>query len=549
MRRVMINLGEEVSKEEVDDVLAAFDEDGDGEISPEEFAAALKAEGLLGTEFLDKGKGGAGDSDKAKSRWPAANSYEDVIAQIGVQDEGPQAIDRLDGALMARDSELLAARLKNAERGLLNPTGKLMTYWDFFTLGALFFTATVTPYEVCLMWLAPTWSDGAAVWLTPLFVFNLFVNLIFMVDIVFNFFLPYKEPILKGGGLVKSHRRIMLHYLQGWFALDIISVIPIDLILMGVDTTEVEGAAMLGAIRMLRLLRLIKLTRILRASRIFSRWENKISLSYGNRSLIMLAVGVLLLLHWFACLLGLIAQLMTPLRTSALSAAVEATMLTDPTCTGCTANLQKVAGSHCFDICLTPCESSTLAQMVVGPDPAPGAFDAQSALIGAKEAWPCRYAAAGKISPMPQYHGELWIAGLYVAMIQLGGGVGSIVPENLLEYIVFFLCILFGSVAWAGVVGTICAVLTNEDPATIEFKQNMDALNYFLHDMNMPSELCVRAREYLRNKRALYKTRAYNEFLEGTLSPTLRIDVVAQMSGEMLTKTVWCAPLTRLLCC
>lgn len=98
-----------------------------------------------------------------------------------------------------------------------------------------------------------------------------------------------------------------LHYLKGWFTLDIISVIPIDLILMGVDTTEVDGAAMLGAIRMLRLLRLIKLTRILRASRIFSRWENKISLSYGTRSLITLAVGVLLLLHWFACLLGLIA--------------------------------------------------------------------------------------------------------------------------------------------------------------------------------------------------------------------------------------------------
>ena len=32
----MINLGEEVSKEQVDDVIAAFDEDGDGEISPDE---------------------------------------------------------------------------------------------------------------------------------------------------------------------------------------------------------------------------------------------------------------------------------------------------------------------------------------------------------------------------------------------------------------------------------------------------------------------------------------------------------------------------------
>jgi hypothetical protein len=49
---------------------------------------------------------------------------------------------------------------------------------------------------------------------------------------------------------------------------------------------------------MLRLLRLIKLARILRASRIFSRWENHISISYGTQSLIKLFIGVLLMLHW-----------------------------------------------------------------------------------------------------------------------------------------------------------------------------------------------------------------------------------------------------------
>ena len=343
---------------------------------------------------------------------------------------------------------------------------------------------------------------------------------------------------------------------------------------MGVDMTEVSGATVLGAIRMLRLLRLIKLARILRASRIFNRWENKISLSCeyphsdrrplspcpppppslphsfnvlaaGNRSLIKVAVGVLLLLHWFACLLGLVAQLMAPPRSNELSAAVEATILKDPACTGCTADVLNVRGSHCFDICLTPCEAETLAQMMVGPNAAPVALDAQKALVSAQEAWPCRYAAAGKISPMPSYHGELWIAGLYVAMIQLGGGVGSIVPENLLEYIVFFLCILFGSVAWAGVVGTICAVLTAADPAALEYSRKMDLLNYFLNDMNIRSDLRERAREYLRNKRELYKTAEYNEFLQNTLSPTLRDEVVAEISGDML-KTVWYA--APLLC-
>jgi len=540
-------------------MLAAFDEDGDGQISPEEFANALKQESLLGSAGVAVNAAAAApDAEPAqtpatgeapeetlptgpsKARPKAgAASYEDIISGLGSNDGGTDTFGKLDGALMKRDSDLLAARIAKMDKGLLKPGGQLMTYWDFFTLSALFFTATITPYEVCLMWESPAWSDGVAAWLTPLFVVNICVNLIFMVDIVFNFFLPYKESVRMGGGLVKSHKRIVRHYLRGWFCLDVVSVLPVDLLLMAIDTTKLSGATMLSAIRMLRLLRLIKLARILRASRIFSRWENKISLSYGNRQLIMLAVSVLLLLHWFSCLLGLLAQLMAAPRTPELRAAIEATVLVDGSCTGCTTDLLDARNSVCYGICLTPCESYTLAEMEVGEAAPPGALDAQLALVLAKETWPCRYAAAGKIASMPSYHGELWIAGLYVAMIQLGGGVGSIVPENLPEYILFFLCILFGSVAWAGVVGTICAVLTTSDPATIEFRQNMDSLNYFLADMNLSSSMRIRAREYLRNKRDLYKKASYNELLSSILSPQLRIEVVGKISGDMLTATVW----------
>lgn len=55
--------------------------------------------------------------------------------------------------------------------------------------------------------------------------------------------------------------------------------------------------------------------------------------------------------------------------------------------------------------------------------------------------------------------GQMWVAALYVALIQLGGGVGSIVPENATEYILFLVSIIIGSVTWAMVVGTICGIL------------------------------------------------------------------------------------------
>jgi len=124
-----------------------------------------------------------------------------------------------------------------------------------------------------------------------------------------------------------------------------------------------------------------------------------------------------------------------------------------------------------------------------------------------------------------------------VAMIQLGGGVGSIVPENLAEYILFLVSIILGSVTWAMVVGTICATLSTGDPHNIAFKQNMDNLNYFLDDMNMPSELRIQAREYLRNTKDLAKKRSYIELMD-LFSPDLRQVVVLRMSAKML-KSVW----------
>ena len=52
MRRMMFNLGENMSVDQVDEILRLFDQDGDGQISPEEFGQALIDEKLLGTKVM-----------------------------------------------------------------------------------------------------------------------------------------------------------------------------------------------------------------------------------------------------------------------------------------------------------------------------------------------------------------------------------------------------------------------------------------------------------------------------------------------------------------
>ena len=123
--------------------------------------------------------------------------------------------------------------------------------------------------------------------------------------------------------------------------------------------------------------------------------------------------------------------------------------------------------------------------------------------LKSQESWICKQNEKGQLGEMPSDNGQVYIAGLYVALLQMSGGVGQIVPTNVAEYLVFLVCIAMGSVMWALVVGTICGISATGNPFSMAFKHNMDALNYFLEDMAMPTQLRHRAREYLRNSKEL----------------------------------------------
>ena len=191
------------------------------------------------------------------------------MRRIGSDGGGRGGLQPLVPAELKSDVHKLNRRIKNMNAFLLDPKSKFMQTWDFFTLSALFFTLTVTPFEVALLETKFDW----------LFILNWLVNLVFICDMVFNFILPYKESSKLGGGTVKEHKKIAKRYFSSWFAIDLISILPFDSVEVFARLTTGnspfgDNAGTLKIIKMIRLLRLLKLARILRASRIFSRWEN-----------------------------------------------------------------------------------------------------------------------------------------------------------------------------------------------------------------------------------------------------------------------------------
>mmetsp|Transcript_12460 Transcript_12460/g.15786 ORF Transcript_12460/g.15786 Transcript_12460/m.15786 type:complete len:770 (-) Transcript_12460:153-2462(-) len=179
-----------------------------------------------------------------------------------------------------------------------DPESSYVHTWDSFVLCALIFTALVTPYEVALL----------TTELNALFFVNRIIDAIFIKDMVMNFFMPYweQDDIEEAGLWVKDLKKIQSNYLKGWFTIDLISILPFDVIAF----FDGSGSfSTLKIVRVIRVLRLLKLVRVLRASRIFKRLENEITLSFSLQSLIKFTMMVLIGGHWLACVWALVGSL------------------------------------------------------------------------------------------------------------------------------------------------------------------------------------------------------------------------------------------------
>lgn len=182
--------------------------------------------------------------------------------------------------------------------------------WDLVTALSLGFVALVTPVEVAYL-------EPAVSWLDPLFLINQVINLIFLLDILLQFFVQIPITDEFGTRYTADARRIALHYLTGWLTIDVLSVAVSAVDYLTIANAGAGGATSAGAprtasdldnvraLRVLRALRLIKLSKLITGQRILKRWETKLALNYAAIGLINCLVGMLLLSHIFACIWGL----------------------------------------------------------------------------------------------------------------------------------------------------------------------------------------------------------------------------------------------------
>ncbi|KAK3233293.1 hypothetical protein CYMTET_56404 [Cymbomonas tetramitiformis] len=170
---------------------------------------------------------------------------------------------------------------------LFDPHSEFFHRWDIVTIVLLTFTALVTPYEVSF---CKTRYDA-------LFYINRIVDVCFTIDILFNFFLPFKTA---KGTYETSNFVVAKQYFTTWFLIDLVSIIPLETIVPHLGFSGQTGN--LKLVRIIRLLKMAKLLRVLRAGRMLQRAEAALEVDYATMELVKFIVFVFLNAHWLACL-------------------------------------------------------------------------------------------------------------------------------------------------------------------------------------------------------------------------------------------------------
>ena len=205
-------------------------------------------------------------------------------------------------------------------RSLVDPrTSKVLPWWDTLSALALIFTCAVTPFEVAFLESAKSANE-------PLFIVNRVVDTIFACDILLQFNLMVEitsESMSHGNRWIVKPRSIAVHYLSGWFAIDLLSTASAAFDYFGIIAEVAPSGDHLNRLRIFRIvrtLRLIKLFRLLRASRVSRRWSTRHAINYSVLALVTALFKIVVLAHWVACAWGLQAYLQGQLARTWLGA-------------------------------------------------------------------------------------------------------------------------------------------------------------------------------------------------------------------------------------
>lgn len=173
--------------------------------------------------------------------------------------------------------------------------------WDLMQIFMLFYVAIAVPFRIGFHRPAQLGSAG--------FIWEVCVDIYFWADIVINFRTAHYDDNLDNT-LVVDQRSICKRYLTSWFAIDLLSCVPVTYIELAAtrgasaqySDSMPDSGSQLKLFKVLRLLRLAKLLRLARIRRVLQRLEDDYKwLAQGSR-IFKIIISILIVAHFVACM-------------------------------------------------------------------------------------------------------------------------------------------------------------------------------------------------------------------------------------------------------
>jgi len=138
---------------------------------------------------------------------------------------------------------------KNKRNFLIKLDGNFKIFWDNLSIFLIIYIAMFSPFKISFI------KDNDF----PLWdYFDVFIDLLFLMDIILNFF----TPIYLKHDLITSHKLIAKEYFKLWFWIDLVSILPFQAIF---DMLSLNSTSLLKLTKMPRLYRLVKISKLIRA--------------------------------------------------------------------------------------------------------------------------------------------------------------------------------------------------------------------------------------------------------------------------------------------
>ena len=139
---------------------------------------------------------------------------------------------------------------------LLHPTSNFKIVWQLVICCIVVQTAILTPVRVAFI---DDDSTIEQIWLYS----DLVYDVIFLVDIFLNFITIVE---LENGSQVCDRKEIAIIYLKSWFFVDLISSVPVNLILFGQLNDTAVSFKFIKLFKIITLYRLLTISKYLKLS-------------------------------------------------------------------------------------------------------------------------------------------------------------------------------------------------------------------------------------------------------------------------------------------